>query len=583
MLPIGVDCDSIPEVFTDCKVKTCPQSTAFTHVFRVIQNIKMTVISEDLSSIIGRTIIHNDNIIRIILNINDDGLQCFTVIKGGNNNAALQTGQLLFDRCKIVHLPYSGKVRKGTNVRKRQRPLFVTFAEEFTRLNVTMKILLINPPRSPENNILKFAPEEAKHYIHKKLIGPPLGLLTIASAVKDHDVVLFDAKGEYDLDPATPPLPELVKKLLEIHKPGMVGVTTITSEFDYSIEIFQTVKAVDPSILTVAGGLHATLCPMDFTDPSVDVVIPGQCTHIFRDVVNAKEAGRDLSSIPGILINSNDGLTRTKGTARLIDNIEEDYLFPDRSHLQRWIDTYKVGGSPFPSTYVYTSLGCPYRCTFCSIWTQFRGKYFQRSVESLITELKSIDEYPVVRFADANTIVDLDFICLLFDRIREEGIIKTIIMDIRADIVVQQPDLIEKLAKGGLKVVICGFESFRDKELKQYHKDSPARYNHEAIKIFEQNGIMVRGNYVIPVDYGVDDFEALAEYSSRYRVVYAGYTILTPMPGTVYYNQVKNQIIDKNYKKYNFFNSVMKTALPHDEFHERVGALWLIKKGDDVI
>ncbi len=58
-----------------------------------------------------------------------------------------------------------------------------------------MKILLINPPRSPENKILEFASEEAKHFIHKKLIGPPLGLLTIAEAVKDHDVTVFDMNG----------------------------------------------------------------------------------------------------------------------------------------------------------------------------------------------------------------------------------------------------------------------------------------------------------------------------------------------------------------------------------------------------
>ena len=363
-----------------------------------------------------------------------------------------------------------------------------------------MKILLINPPRSPENNILKFAPEGAKPYIHKKLIGPPLGLLSIAASVRDHDVIVFDTKGEYDLDPGTPPLAVLVQRLLTIHKPDIVGVTVITSEFDYSIEICKITKAFDPSILTIAGGLHATLCPMDFTDPSVDVVIPGQSAHIFREVVIARESGTDLAAIPGILINTSGGLTLTRGKPQLISSVDGEYLQPDRSHLKRWIDTYKVGGSPFPSTYVYTSLGCPYRCTFCSIWSQFHGRYYQRTVESLITELKSIDEYPVVRFADANTIVDLDFINTLFDRIMEEGIRKTIIMDIRADIVVQQPALIEKLAKGGLKVVICGFESFRDEELKKYRKGSPARYNRDAIRIFEQNEIMVRGNYVIPGD-----------------------------------------------------------------------------------
>ncbi len=446
-----------------------------------------------------------------------------------------------------------------------------------------MKILLINPPRSPENNILKFAPEDAKPFIHKKLIGPPLGLLTIAAAVKDHEVVVFDTKGEYDLEPATPPLAELVRLLLSRHQPDVVGVTTITSEFDFSVEILQVVKQTDPGILTVAGGLHATLCPKDFTDISIDIVIPGQCPHIFRDVINARERGLPYNAIPGLYLNGPGGLKKTTGAPRHWDFTDADYLMPDRSHLARWIDTYKVGNSPYPSTYIYTSLGCPYKCTFCSIWSQFKGKYYQRTIESLITELKSVDEYPVVRFADANTVVDEQFMLGLFRRIEEEGIRKTFIMDIRADIAASRPDIIERLARGGLKVVICGFESFRDEELKRYNKESPAADNQTAVQVFEANGIMVRGNYVIPNDYTDADFRALAEYSDRNRVVYAGYTVLTPMPGTVFHKQVRADIVDFNYRKYNFFNSVMKTTLPHDEFHTRVGELWLIKKGKDVI
>src|SRR5208283_4707916 len=123
-----------------------------------------------------------------------------------------------------------------------------------------------------------------------------------------------------------------------------------------------------------------------------------------------------------------------------------------------------------PSTYVFTSLGCPYRCTFCSIWSQHDGRYLQRSVESVIRELEMTDEYPVVRFADANTIVNENFIDNLFDRIIEEGIKKFFIMDIRFDTAAKNPKLIEKLARGGLKVVICGFESYREEELKRYKK-----------------------------------------------------------------------------------------------------------------
>jgi radical SAM superfamily enzyme YgiQ (UPF0313 family) len=446
-----------------------------------------------------------------------------------------------------------------------------------------MKILLINPPRSPENNILRFAPEEARRFIHKKLIGPPLGLLTIAAAVKDHDVTVFDTKGEYDLIPETPSLEILILGLLQKYNPDIVGVTVITSEFDFSLQICRAVKQFNPGITTVAGGLHATLCPDDFIDPAFNVIIPGQCPHIFREVVLAKERKGDLFSVPGIFLNVNGVIQRTSGKSLDWEPAGINYLMPDRSHLNRWKETYKVGNNPFPTTYVFTSLGCPYKCTFCSVWTQFRGKYHQRSVESLIQELKSIDDYPVVRFADANTVVDERFMLKLFDRIEEEGIQKTFVMDIRADVAANRPDIIERLAKGGLKVVICGFESFRDEELKKYHKKSPAIDNQEAVKVFEKNGIMVRGNYVIPCDYAHQDFEALAEYADRNRVVYAGYTILTPMPGTLYYQDVKDQIIDHHYGKYNFFNSVLPTKLPHDEFHTRVGKLWLIKKGTDVI
>ncbi len=430
--------------------------------------------------------------------------------------------------------------------------------------------------------ILKSAPEEAKKYIHKKLIGPPLGLLTVAEAVKDHDVVFFETKGEYDLFPETPPLKQLVLNLLNEHKPDIVGTTTIASEFDYAIEIFKTVKSFNPEILTVVGGLHTSLSPQDFTDTSVDLILPGQSAHIFREVVQTKEKNESFDSIPGIIINKNGVLHRTPPRTMCFNAAKEDFLMPNRKLIERWRDSYIVGNAPSPSTYLFTSLGCPYKCTFCSIWPQYNGKYLQRDVESIITELKEMD-YDIVRFADANTIVHESVIEHLFDRIEQEGIKKTYIMDIRTDTAVNNPMLIEKLAKNGLKVVICGFESFREEELKKYNKSAEAKLIHEAIDIFHKNDIMLRGNYVIPHDYDEADFDALSDYTNSHKVTYAGYTILTPMPGTPFYEEVKDQIIDFDLTKYNFFNSVLKTKLPLEKFYENVGKLWLIKKGTDVI
>ena len=76
---------------------------------------------------------------------------------------------------------------------------------------------------------------------------------------------------------------------------------------------------------------------------------------------------------------------------------------------------------------------------------------------------------------------------------------------------------------------------------------------------------------------------ATSRFVRRHRVDTVQYMILTPMPGTVLYRQVKDRIVDHDLSKYNFFNSVMKTAMPAEKFYESVGALWKIKLGRDVI
>ena len=156
-------------------------------------------------------------------------------------------------------------------------------------------------------------------------------------------------------------------------------------------------------------------------------------------------------------------------------------------------------------------------------------------------------------------------------------------MDLRTDTIAENPSLIEKMANLGLKVVICGFESFRAEELKTYNKTTAAHQIHEAIEILHSNGVAIRGNYVVSPQYDKNDFRELAEYTSMHRVAFAGYTILTPMPGTSLYETMKPQIIDPDYDKYNFFNCVLKTRLPQEEFYEEIGRLWMIKKGVDTI
>ena len=94
---------------------------------------------------------------------------------------------------------------------------------------------------------------------------------------------------------------------------------------------------------------------------------------------------------------------------------------------------------------------------------------------------------------------------------------------------------------------------------------------------------MLRANYVISPDYVEEDFASLAEFAAENSTAYAGYTILTPMPGTDLYRKSAGEITDHDLSRYNFFNLVLRTRLPREEFLQAVGSLWRIRTGTHVL
>ena len=481
-----------------------------------------------------------------------------------------------------------------------------------------MKVLLLNPPRSWANRILDLAPLEAQRFIHRKLVGPPLGLLAVATAAqREHDVVLFDLKGEYDLAPDAQrrqeehPPAEIVRALMAEHRPDVVGVTTIASEFDAAMEMLRVAKAVDPAVLTVAGGAHATLAPEHFDPHPVDVLVTGEGVRAFSELLAARAAGQSgpgagrfgglgpqtLDEVGGIRIRDAEGQAResrlfhgppdrlrpSRTPAGDRDPTGRDFVRPDRSLLARWTPTYLVGGNPRPITYLYTSLGCPARCTFCSIWPQHLGNFHQRDPDDVVDELRTLGDYGAVRFADADTAGDLGRAEALFDRILQSGVRQDLVIDLRMDTAAAHPALVEKMARAGVKIAIAGFESPRAAELERYRKKLTPRDLDEGFRVCEANGIRLRANYVVNPDYDRDDFRVLAQFAGEHRAAYAGYTILTPLPGTSLHRQERARIVDHDLAKYNFFNCVLPTRLPEDEFYEEVGRLWLVREGTHTI
>lgn len=446
-----------------------------------------------------------------------------------------------------------------------------------------MKILLVNPKIPRKFRMYDFADEEGKRAIMKRvLVGPPLALNEFAGMVPEEDVVILDQKAEHDMNPDYDDIAGLEEEL-DRFQPEMVCFTVLTAQYNTVLKLIDVVKNKAHPILTTVGGIHPTSCPEEFIQSKVDVVAIGLGKHSFYHMVQAvKKHGpkADLSWIPGLAINDGEKLHYTKalgdiGFKEFHDKYYLNSTLPNRALTDKY--DYRIPRLNKRVHYISTAQGCTHKCNFCFLWHMTDGRYFQRDVEEIILELKTMEKYPVIRFCDAHTLGDPNRAKILFERIIEEKLNHHIyVADVRTDLVNQHPELMSLGAKAGLKVVICGLESADDETLKKYGKSNNIQTTENALKILNEAGMYVSGNYIVHPDFEERDFEILGQFVSKNPIFHSGFTILTPFPGTEQWDELKDQIVIDDYDYYNLTNAVLETKLPEKEFYRQVSELYKI-------
>ncbi len=449
-----------------------------------------------------------------------------------------------------------------------------------------MKILLVNPLIPKAFRLLEYADDEAKKAIARRImVGPPLALNELAGMCPDEEIVILDQKTEFDNCVGEYDYLERFIEEFKSMKPDMIGITCITAQYNAAIVILNKAKEMNPNVLTLVGGIHPTLCPESFIGSGVDLLSVGIGKYSFREIVRVyKEHGikGNFSQIPEIAINEGDHFFYTKSLCSLsYEEVSKNYLFDDVLPNRALTDKYKYEIVQANKTihYLSTSSGCTHKCNFCSIWQTTKGRYFHKSVDNIIRELKTMDNYKVIRFCDANTFGDLEKARLLFTRIIEEELdFHEYMADVRTDMVIAHPDIIQLAVRAGLRITICGLEASSDEELAAYNKSNTIANISNALKILNSLGVVVNGNYIIKPDYVQSDFERLADFVYRNPIFHSGFTILTPFPGTDLWNDMKDDIVIHNFDYYNLTNAVTKTKLPEVEFYGKVAEMYKISK-----
>lgn len=268
----------------------------------------------------------------------------------------------------------------------------------------------------------------------------------------------------------------------------------------------------DRGIPVVIGGHHATLLP-DEAAEHCDAVAVGNGETVWPQVV--------------------DDLLR--GTLKRRYNGNEDVLpdlVPDRSVF--------AGKHYSIVTPVQFGSGCRYSCDFCSVNVFFRGKSYQRSIQSVLDDIDAIASRYLI-FVDDNIYLNNDDTLDLFRSLPAKN--RKWVCQISIDSAFNE-NLLKLMADAGCVAVFVGLESLNPANLKQIKKVSNIRYGDysDAIRRFAEHGIMFCGSFLFGYDGDtIETIKASYEFAMRNRMVLAHFNTLYPMPGTPLYDRLQTE------------------------------------------
>ncbi len=410
-----------------------------------------------------------------------------------------------------------------------------------------MKILLVTPPGNPE----VIGGDDV-------FIYEPLGLEYLASSVRqDHDVSIRDMRMERDVT---------LEQILEQEKPEVVGFTGDSPDVPTLLDFSKRVKTFDGSAHVMVGGHHATFRPFDFDVPDqIDSIVLGEGVGQFRELIRRLDQGESYNDVHGIAYHDNGKqIVTPKATKPELD----EYLRPARdlvaTHRSDYYDKLMK-----PIAAVRSTVGCPYRCSFCSLWPFTDGHYLKREIERVVQEIQDIDE-PNIFLTDDEAMVDARRMTEFVKQVEEAKLQKKFFMYIRSDSIMRNVELIERWADNGLSLALVGFESFMESDLNDYNKANTVKNNLGAIRLLQRLGVNIAAQIVIRPDYDKEDFARVKQFVEEMELKTPTFTILTPLPGTPLFEKMdrENKLISRNWGHYDLMHAVVPTKLPLEEFYK---------------
>ncbi|MBE5931279.1 MAG: B12-binding domain-containing radical SAM protein [Lachnospiraceae bacterium] len=211
---------------------------------------------------------------------------------------------------------------------------------------------------------------------------------------------------------------------------------------------------------------------------------------------------------------------------------------------------------------VQAGRGCPKTCSFCSVYCLYRGQYLKREIPEVIRDIKRVRELGFKQFLllDDNIFSDREYaieLCGEISKLKMKWMTQCSI-DISKD-----EELLDIIAKSGCYVLSFGLESISKESLLSMNKAwaDPLKYA-EQMRIIRKHGIDISTEMVVGADGDtLDSIRETAKFISDNRVAVPRFYILTPIPGTQYFDEMREEDRIYNHDIYSY-NSCEAVHVP---------------------
>lgn len=415
-----------------------------------------------------------------------------------------------------------------------------------------MKVLLVRP--DPGNERFGLGPF---------FRAEPLGMEYVGAALRKRgdDVTLVDLRFGASLS-----------RWMRKFRPELVGIAGMHAlEYERVVDVARRIKKISPGTLVLAGGHAAAVYPAPLKESVLDAVCVDDGEEIVPALVTALEQKIPLTEVPGLFLNREGAWGKT---APVTDRTPLDAVpLPARDLVDRWRSGYQCLLFR-PVWTIETARGCPFRCSFCSVWQLYGRSFRERSIGAVVEDFAATG--PHVFIVDDLFWNPPARSLELAGALKRRGIRKRwILAQSRTDIVARNPALLEAWRPLARDFdIFFGLEAATNGALDRVTKDLDVRETLAAAELARSVRYGVTGNFLVDPDWEERDFHDLWEFVARNRFQRAGYTILTPLPGTPLFDRLAPVLAGQPWFKYDMHHLLWEPRLGAERFFRLYAETW---------